>query len=134
MQFFTIPMQVYVRPKMFLLGWFLALCIKEGPVKWAKVCNKSLVMLGPRVFIPHLLLADTLTLLYRPHPSHDGLVPAWFQNVLPGLFFHADMNFQVMNWENLTQYAKKSWNFCSFFRLLKSVPAGKPHIKVGVLV
>ena len=38
-------MQVYARPKFFLLGWLIALSIKEEPVKRAKVCEKSWVIL-----------------------------------------------------------------------------------------
>ena len=46
LQYFTAFMQVYSRPKLFLLGWLLALSIKEEPVKCAKVCEKSWVVLN----------------------------------------------------------------------------------------
>ena len=39
-------MQVYVRPKKNLLGSSLAFNLKEGPVRCAKVCDKSWVILG----------------------------------------------------------------------------------------
>ena len=41
----TIFTQVYLRPKMFLLGSSLAFSLKEDPVRCAKVCNKSWVIL-----------------------------------------------------------------------------------------
>ena len=36
--------QLNARPKKFLWGWLLALNIKDGPVKCAKVCGKSVVI------------------------------------------------------------------------------------------
>ena len=38
-------MQVYVRPKKKLLGSSLAFNLKEGPVRCAKVCDRSWVIL-----------------------------------------------------------------------------------------
>ena len=38
-------MQVYTRPKEYLFGSSLAFTLKEGPVRCAKVCNKSWVIL-----------------------------------------------------------------------------------------
>ena len=38
-------MQVYARPKIFLLGSSLVFNLKEGPVRCGKVCNKSWVIL-----------------------------------------------------------------------------------------
>ena len=38
-------MQVYIRPKKFLLGSSLTFNLKEGPVRCAKVCHKSWVIL-----------------------------------------------------------------------------------------
>ena len=37
-------MQVYTRPKFFLLGWLLALSIKEESVRCEKLCDKSWVI------------------------------------------------------------------------------------------
>ena len=45
MQFSTNFIQVYTRPKKKLLGSSLAFTLKEGPVRCAKVCNKSWVIL-----------------------------------------------------------------------------------------
>ena len=42
LQFLTTFMQVYARPKLFLLGWLLALSIKEEPDKCVKVCDISM--------------------------------------------------------------------------------------------
>ena len=41
-------MQVYIRPKKFLLGSSLPFNLKEGPVRCAKVCDKSWVILERR--------------------------------------------------------------------------------------
>ena len=38
-------MQVYIRPKKNLLGSSLAFNLKEGPIRCAKVCDKSWVIL-----------------------------------------------------------------------------------------
>ena len=38
-------MQVYIRPKQILMGSSLAFNLKEGPVRCAKVCDKSWVIL-----------------------------------------------------------------------------------------
>ena len=50
-QFMTTFMQVYARPKKFLMGSFLALSIKDGPVKCVKVGSYVLKWLvyGPFV-------------------------------------------------------------------------------------
>ena len=45
LQFSTTFTQVYTRPKNNLLGSSLAFTLKEGPVRCAKVCNKSWVIL-----------------------------------------------------------------------------------------
>ena len=45
LQFSTPFTQVYTRPKKNLLGSSLAFTLKEGPVRCAKVCNKSWVIL-----------------------------------------------------------------------------------------
>ena len=45
LQFSTTFRQVYTRPKKNLFGSSLALTLKEGPVRCAKVCNKSWVIL-----------------------------------------------------------------------------------------
>ena len=45
LQFSTTFTQVYTRPKKNLLGSSLAFTLKEGPVRCAKVCNKSWVIL-----------------------------------------------------------------------------------------
>ena len=45
LQFSTTFTQVYTRPKIFLFGSSLAFTLKEGPVRCAKVCNKSWVIL-----------------------------------------------------------------------------------------
>ena len=45
LQFSTTFTQVYTRPKSNLLGSSLAFTLKEGPVRCAKVCNKSWVIL-----------------------------------------------------------------------------------------
>ena len=45
LQFSTTFMQVYVIPKNFLLGSSLTFKLKEGPVRCAKVCSKSWVIL-----------------------------------------------------------------------------------------
>ena len=37
--------QVYLRPKLFLLGSSLAFSLKEDPVRCAKVCDESWVIL-----------------------------------------------------------------------------------------
>ena len=42
LRFLTTFMQVYARPKLFLLGWLLALSIKEEPDKCVKVCDISM--------------------------------------------------------------------------------------------
>ena len=45
LQFSTTFTQVYTRPKKKLLGSSLAFTLEEGPVRCAKVCNKSWVIL-----------------------------------------------------------------------------------------
>ena len=45
LRFSTTYMQVYLRPKIFLLGSSLAFNLKKGPVRCAKVCDKSWVIL-----------------------------------------------------------------------------------------
>ena len=41
--------QLYLTPKIFLMGSSLSLSLKEDPVRFAKVCNKSWVILIPTV-------------------------------------------------------------------------------------
>ena len=47
-------MQVYLRPKIFLLGSSLAFSLKEDPVRCAKVCDKSWVILQQVEYISTL--------------------------------------------------------------------------------
>ena len=58
-------MQVYIRPKKILLGSSLAFNLKEGPVRCAKVCNKSWVILrlSNEVFEDLIPLGSSLILV-----------------------------------------------------------------------
>ena len=71
LQFSTTFVQVYVRPKIFLLGSSLAFNLKEGPVRCAKVCDKSWVILT--VFISTTPHTVTVWLLL-PSAAGSGCV------------------------------------------------------------
>ena len=64
LQFSTTFMQVYVRLKFFLLGSSLPFNLKEGPVRSAKVCNKSWVIL--QLFLtPKKVTGGSSTIYYN---------------------------------------------------------------------
>ena len=85
LQFSTTFTQVYTRPKKILLGSSLAFTLKEGPVRCAKVCNKSWVILPPLYTsidseIGSVLLSNFFTDLVT------SLVTPRFQEVVFSLF------------------------------------------------
>ena len=59
--------QVYLRPKIFLLGSSLAFSLKEDPVRCAKVCDESWVILLYILVLDYLeSLVESLTLEATP--------------------------------------------------------------------
>jgi hypothetical protein len=63
--------QLYLTPKIFLMGSSLAFSLKEDPVRCAKVCNKSWVILLLQLFF--MESRDGLAvLLQRSWPSKNA--------------------------------------------------------------
>merc|ERR1712051_475726 len=73
-------MQVYLRPKIFLLGSSLAFSIKEDHVRCAKVCNKSWVILLIRCpwiienLGGHFMLFNAILYSIRTGDYHSSVV------------------------------------------------------------
>ena len=68
--------QLYLTPKVFLLGSSLAFSLKEDPVRCAKVCDKSWVilmrMLKNGQNCVHLVMEITITLVNGDFAQNGG--------------------------------------------------------------